>query len=815
MSERRVVVDVQALQSVAHAERGIGRTVADHTSFLINAGAPIAACALNPLLPVPPVLPPAIAARGNLVWGSASVLRDIAAAGPFIYHLMSPYEDVRPSDALVARHTVGTADALVVTFYDAIPYVMPETYQRSWSARQFLRRRAALLRAADLVLTISQSSARDAVQVLGVHEDRVVVIGSGAPEHFRREQPGDDPDAIIRRVAPTLRRPFLLSVSGDEPRKDPLGLIDAFAALPPDVRRAHQLVIVCALRPHVVTVWQEHARSVGLGPDELVLTGFVDDDALRALYQRARLFVFNSHCEGFGMPMLEAARCGCPVITADNSAIPEMLDEPASRFATGDQHNLTALMHRALIDDGLRATLVAAGDGAAARHTWEATTRRTIEAYERLDASRRRHRGRERLAFVGPFPPATSGVADYDERVVAALQRSVDVDCFAECDVTQVSCEPVAGVRRFPVDGLGRIFSPAGYDSVVYAIGNSRLHIKTFERALRYPGVVWLHDACLAGLYLTRAGLYLPGVPTERIDFDAARAQMRAALHRCMGDAAPDLGDDWWKPEAYVEAGAFMLEEVVHTARAIVVSTEVARATVLANCPEAPPVYVLPLAVPARSAAPVAGDGTIWIVTLGVVSEVKRPDDLVRAFARVPSASSGVPAKLAIVGNVEPAYAEDLRALAVTLGVGDAVVVTGHVAPDEYIAWAQRSSLVVQLRTRSIGEGSATVADALADGKAVITSVGAAAEYPTGTVQYVDPTITVEELATRIGALLDDPDRRAALGEAARRFATAHTFDDVATAVLRILSEAHEPAYPYPIDYAGSGVPVSSSIVSR
>src|SRR5689334_21857065 len=100
MSERRVVVDVQALQSVAHAERGIGRTVADHTSFLINAGAPIAACTMNPLLPAPRLIPPAIANSGNLVWGTASALKDIAASGPFIYHVMSPYEDVRPSDAL-------------------------------------------------------------------------------------------------------------------------------------------------------------------------------------------------------------------------------------------------------------------------------------------------------------------------------------------------------------------------------------------------------------------------------------------------------------------------------------------------------------------------------------------------------------------------------------------------------------------------------------------------------------------------------------------------------------------------------------------
>jgi glycosyltransferase involved in cell wall biosynthesis len=784
-----VTLDIQALQSVAHAERGIGRYVGAHASALLEAGAPVQAFTLNPLLRGPRAIPDALHATRRVQWATERTFASVAAGGPFVHHVMSPFEDVRPADALVTQPAYARASAVVVTLYDAIPYVMPE-YRASWWNRQFLRRRAALVRSADLVCAISQSAARDAVDALALDPDRVTVIGAAVPDEFRPAAPGAAPQ-------PRRARPYVLTVTGDDPRKDPLGLIDAYARLPRTLRDAHQLVMVCTLIADTERAWREHAASRGLGADDVVFTGYVDDARLRALYQQARLFVYNSRYEGFGLPVLEAAACGCPAITADNSSLPEVLDEPASRFATGDTDALTDLMGRALDDEVLRATLLGASQRAAQQHSWAAVAQATIAAYQRLDTrapSRVRRTPRRRLALVGPFPPASSGVADYDDRVAAALAPQVALDCFAEVDPPYTRGQ-TAG-RRFSVHAFDRTFTGANYDAIVYALGNSRFHRATFELALAHPGIVWLHDACLAGLYLTRAGLYLPGIATEDIDFDTAREWMRDALRRCDGDDDAWLGDDWWRPEAYVEAGVLMLGEVLRAARAVIVSSEIARTIVEAHAPPGLAVHVLPLAVP--SAPPeepqdAPGDGPAWVVTLGVVSTVKRVDDLIRAFA---SLQPPAHARLAIVGNVDPVYAVELQDLARSLGIGDEVVVTGLVGADDYASWVQRATAVVQLRTRSVGEGSATITDALARGKAVVTNVGAAGEMPDGVVDRVPIDVSVDALAAALDRVLRDGAHRHALEAAATRFASTHTFDDVARRVVEIVDTTVEPHYP-------------------
>jgi len=796
----RLVLDVQALQSPRHAERGIGRYVAQHAAALVSAGAPVSALTLNPLLPVPAAIDPALAASGLLTWNTPDVMRAASLEGPVAYHVMSPFEDMRPVDGVVTPHGVLGADALVVTLYDTIPFVMADDYQQGWWARQFLRRRAHLIRSADLVLAISESTGRDAVRVLGIEPERVAVVGGAAAAFFRPEGHGDDADAALSRSIPSLRRPYVLSVSGDDPRKDPETLIASFARLPAGLRRDHQLVITCTITPEVSAKWLRCAREQGLDDNDLVLTGYVPEHTLRALYQRAVLFVFGSRYEGFGLPALEAARCGAPVITASTSSLPEILDCAASTFPPGDPDACATLMASALMDTTLRSELLAAGARAAGRHTWSAVADRTLASLGSLPAARHRRRSDRvtplEVALVGPFPPARSGIADYNARVANGLAAHSHLTAFVE-ETAPPPREPRA-YRLLPAIALGRTFSPAAFDHVLYTLGNSHHHVHTFDLALRHPGVVWLHDASLAGLYLTAAGLYLPGVDPETIDFDRARHEMRAAVERNAGRDAPDLGRDWWRPEAYVQAGLTMTQEVLRSARAVIVSTESARALVEPCAPAGVPIVVIPLASPpAASDAPSTDEqGAPWVVSLGVVSEAKRAADLVRAAAR---ARAVVPLRLALVGDIDPHYADDLRALAERLGFADAAVVTGFVDDAEYRRWVARAALVVQLRRYSHGEGSAAVADALAGGRAVLTSVASASELPEGVVETIPADTAADALAEQITALLADPARRHALGERARMHSSERTFADVTAEILAALRAAERPALPEPL----------------
>ncbi len=787
-----IVLDIQALQSEAHATRGIGRYVAQFAQALIDAGAGVQLLACNPALPPPSpgVLPQRLAESRLIEWNTPERLRAIASRGPVVYHVLSPFESGGPPDGVVVPHALLASSVLAVTLHDAIPFRVPARYQPTAAIRRFFAGRAAFVRTADLVLAVSRHTASDAAELLDVDTRRIRVVGEGVSPAFTSPRRGGDPVALVRKALPALRRPFVLTVSGYEPRKDPDTLIRAFAHLPRHLRSQHQLVIACELPSGARDHWSASIRNAGLDDDEVVLTDYVTDDVLRALYQSARVFAFTSTAEGFGLPTLEAAVCGCPAITSDATAIPEVLDEPSSTFPVGDSAALARRLERALTDEQYRATLLGAGHRAAQRHTWANVAADTLRAYESALARAvpPRRPLRRRVALVGPFPPTPSGVATYTARVAAAMSCDADVDCFVEGSVPPAAPAATERLRRFPIEALGSTFSPWSFDAVVYALGNSEFHRKTLGLALQYPGVVWLHDASLAGLYLTSFGLYVDGVTP---DLGRARASMRDAVKRCGGRP---LGDDWSRPDAYVEAGISMTEEVVSKARATIVTTARAREIVVHAVRPGTPLRVLPLAIPDLAApGATADEGDPLIVSLGWIDPVKRPDDLVRMLATI---RRTMPARLALVGRVTEQQERDLRALATELGCNEALTITGFVGDDEYNTWIVHATCVVLLRRHTHGEGSAAIADAIAAARPVVTNIPTASELPYGVVELVGIDAAVDEIAEVVLRILRDRAYRDRMREASDQYRRSWGFDAVAHAVFDTIASAPPARYP-------------------
>src|SRR4051812_32639584 len=224
-----VVVDVQALQNPLHRDRGIGRYLRAHVDALLDAGAPVAAIVLNPDQPAPREVPRRWVDAGLVRWNEPALARELAPGG-FVYHITSPFEPAIPEDGVVVPHMLEAADAIVVTLYDVIPFVFPEWYQRDDQSRAFFRRRAALLRTADLVLAISQHTRRDAIERIGVQPRCVKYVGSG-PSVRDARRTGQPVDGAP--LPPAVHKPYVLTVTGwGEPRKNPHSTFAAFAELP-------------------------------------------------------------------------------------------------------------------------------------------------------------------------------------------------------------------------------------------------------------------------------------------------------------------------------------------------------------------------------------------------------------------------------------------------------------------------------------------------------------------------------------------------------------------------------------------------------
>src|SRR5688500_536307 len=296
---RNIYLDIQTVQSRFASERGIPRYAVELTRALLKRGAPIEGIGLNPHLEFPN-LPVEIAEAPQLTWNTAASFRRAQERGPMLFHMLSPFEMPPIEASSIPRAIVGSGAAVVASLYDVIPAVA-QYHEPNSAAHRRYEARSWALRTADLLLALSESTRRDAEEYLDLSTDRIAVVGAAASDFFRPAEPGEDADALLRASLPALARPYVLTVTGWERRKNAEVLIQAFARLSPDVRAAHQLVMACRLTEPAIEAWQRCAQDARLGPDEIVFTDHVSDEVLRALYQQASLFAFTSLSAGFGL----------------------------------------------------------------------------------------------------------------------------------------------------------------------------------------------------------------------------------------------------------------------------------------------------------------------------------------------------------------------------------------------------------------------------------------------------------------------------------------------------------------------------------
>lgn len=778
----RLLVDLQATQSPSHADRGVARYVREQVRALGQLGVGDAYL-LNPHLPFPRALDHDLLTSSRLRWSTQSELRRIAEADdrPVAFYLTSPFEISPWGDGDLPTHLLRGDVPVVATLYDLIPLLMPERYLTEPAPARRYRARLDQLHHLDLVLTISEHTRRDAIRLLDLDPGRVRTIGFGVSPFFHPPDPQNDPDAVLARFTPEVRRPYVASVLGDDPRKNAERLFEAWAAARAELRTDHQLVVMNSLSAAGRQRWERAVTDVGLVPgDDVVLTGWHADDVLRSLYQRCDLFVFPSLYEGAGLPPAEAIACGAPVLTSCTSSLPEVLDFADATFDPASTGEMASSIVRGLADEEFRTQLRRRGAERAPFLTWDAVARRTLDALATLPAPSGPTRLPTRIALVGPMPPTPSGIADYNARLLPALARRGEVDVFTPARPPGGERHP--GVRWFPPTALHDACSPWGYDAVVYTAGNSDDHHDLYELALQFPGILWLHDARIPGLYVTY-GRERVGGPEGARRFLAERLERQ--YHRRLPAhvrAQPDR-----EPSELNDVGLGMTKELLDRARGLIVSSRLAARLVALDQPPdspTPTTWVLPLGVPEpwSSGAPRARAS---IVSLGMVSPLKGCDLLISALARL--RAGGTDATLTFVGGVADDYRAHLEQLASAAGVGDALAFTGHVDDEGYRRWLATATLTVQLRRSTNGESSAAVTDALAAGLPVVTNVHAAAELPEGTVSLVPGDVDSVALADHLGDLLADPGRRQALADAGRAYARSWGFDDVADELLRII----------------------------
>ncbi len=309
------------------------------------------------------------------VAAAASGRRSLADLWRISRALSDPRFDVVLFPTVYSYVPVVSRARKVVIIHDIIAERFPHLTVPAAPARLLWKAKVALGRwQADAIVTVSEYSRRGILQHFRLPPDRVQVVGEAPDPIFRRqEQPATTP----RLAVLGLNRPgrLVLYVGGFGPHKNLGTLVEAFAqAITRDDFADVRLALIGEYRKEVfhsdAAALCAQIERLGL-KDRVVFTGYLPDEDLAVLLNQAAVLVLPSLMEGFGLPAVEAAACGCPVIATTASPLPALLGDAGLYVDPLDGAQLVNALGRVLASPELRDRMREAGLAAARRLTWE------------------------------------------------------------------------------------------------------------------------------------------------------------------------------------------------------------------------------------------------------------------------------------------------------------------------------------------------------------------------------------------------------------------------------------------------------------
>lgn len=349
--------------------RALDALGSEHRFIMYAASTPVVPFSGQPLdLEWPLRLGSGLAARSNIVWMQTGVNRLLAEDSVDVF--WSP-RHVLPFRA----HAIATVATIQDFWHLHFPEQQPFLNR---TANRVLIKRIA--RRADHLVATSACAADDATGFYGVSRDSVTVVPLGVDSTvFKTAAPGAVDDVLDRH---DVGRSYVLAMDIFNLRKNFRAILEGVSRLPEALRSS--LAIVALGQPRATaTQYDPGAIAASLGiAHNLRILGDVALEDLIALYSGAAAFVYPSVYEGFGMPVLEAMACGCPVITSNVSSLPEVAGDAALLVSPSASDEIAAALRRLLTDSPERERLVRLGFERAGLFTWEKTARSMLEVFE-------------------------------------------------------------------------------------------------------------------------------------------------------------------------------------------------------------------------------------------------------------------------------------------------------------------------------------------------------------------------------------------------------------------------------------------------
>jgi glycosyltransferase involved in cell wall biosynthesis len=788
----RLYVDLRSLQDPRYAFRGIGHvgsSVLRHVRRFLPEVGEIVGLLDEQLPELPESYLPLV---DHTQFGFLPTGGRTRAA---LFYQPSPMTHDPAQPAILLRHPAILSCTVV---YDFIPLEERRYLPTPAAQRQYLGA-LAWLESYQAFGCISASTARRLIDLLAPPGGRVANVGASLRAAFEHFDPLTAAHAARIRFAPG--RYFVL-VGGHDPRKNTEAAVRATARL------AHRfptlgLVVVGDYGPdyqtHLQQLYQTEAEPLSSSRREtspesgLEFVRGISDEELAVLYHRAVATVCPSHREGFSLPVVEALACGGVVLASDIPAHRELIRQREALFCPHEVSELMHRMERILTDPSWRTHLQQVQSGVAERFTEERVAERfwgLVRGQCRLrlrlspcHRSHGSHRGtKPRVAWLSPYPPDRSGVADYTACTVRALAEHAEVDIFTETvDGDAPRHDP--WVRRFEPLSCAPWLS-GEYDAVVAVIGNSHFHAGILDAHRRFGGPCLMHDNRLAEFYSWREG-------------NAAYAQRASrSLRRPVSQAEAEM----WIREPH-RLPTLLFDDFVRRARPFLVHSRALRNRVEQQY--GVQAQHLPFCCyrqfdedeiseagrrEARRRLGIPEDRPL-IVTLGILSMTKGLLECLWAVELLHA--WGLPADFCFVGPAG-GFAKMFQPLVEQLGLEEFV----HFLPDwisesTYRDYIRAADLGVQLRAYGFGQISGALSDCISGGLPTVANEDLAAsvdapEYVLRVPDHLSPLLVAEQLLWA----WEEGMHRHRRSPARTAYLAEHNFDHYARTLLRVLQVA-------------------------
>jgi glycosyltransferase involved in cell wall biosynthesis len=699
-----------------------------------------------------------------------------------VYHVTSPFMP----DILLP--TVGPC-SIAATLLDAIPYAMHERQQPVFGEDMWTRylQRSRIVEQYQHFMAISQSAAEDCARLLGLDRNRISISYVPVDQWPRADE------AALQKLRKVPAQ-YILTVTGYNFRKNLNGTLEAFAALPKQVRKSTPLVMVCSLERHERAEVEAQITRLGLR-GQVILTGYLSDEELQYLLERATVFLFLSNYEGFGLPVAEAMAAGVPVVCSNNSSLPEVAGKAALLVSQNSPDEVALALKTLLQDKSLREQKMAQGFMQVSHFSPEAYAAKIESAYalaNRLQATTlpscasSDHADEAEIAVFSPITPRMSGIAEYTEQLLLHLGEECGADIFIE-DYKPAHHAVREKFACYHYSAFVRRHARRPYRSIIYQLGNNALHAYMLPFIEHYPGIVVLHDYSLLGLYRLLAQKF----------GEAYSCKLR------FKHEYPDADSNCWDHLQSLDTLSHFDFPMTHTllrySRRIVTHSRWLSSQ-LEEIAGLPPIEVVPMGAafnhvladrPGKAELRrryYLPEDAFVIVSMGVINRLKRLMEVVKAFRDFQLEHRN--SYFVLIGPAEPDLLQQMNRFLAQTGIKHCVRFLGHRETSELYDVLALSDVCVNLRYPSMGESSATLMAILAMGRpALVTPIAQFSEFPDWVCWKVGlGPQEHRQLIEYFRKLQQSPETGEELGRRAQEFARGAAWHHVAEYYRRILA---------------------------